>query len=53
MDKLIYTSMTGAKNNTLAQGVHANNLANMMTTGFRADFTLLQRTQELILAKAR
>jgi flagellar basal-body rod protein FlgF len=45
MDKLIYTAMTGAKNNTLAQAVHANNLANMMTTGFRADFTQARSMQ--------
>ncbi len=30
--------MTGAKNNMLAQGVRSNNLANLNTTGFRADF---------------
>jgi len=38
MDKAIYIAMTGAKNNTLAQGVHANNLANISTDGFRRDF---------------
>lgn len=38
MDKAIYISMTGAKNNSLAQGVHANNLANVSTNGFRRDF---------------
>ena len=38
MDKALYTSMTGAKNNTLAQAVHANNLANVGTDGFRRDF---------------
>jgi len=45
MDKLIYTAMSGAKNNTHAQAVHANNLANMMTTGFRADFTQARSMQ--------
>lgn len=38
MDKLLYTSMTGASQNALAQRTHANNLANVSTTGFRRDF---------------
>jgi len=38
MDKALYIAMTGAKHNMLAQSVHANNLANVNTTGFRADF---------------
>jgi len=38
MDKSLYISMTGAKQNTVAQTVHANNLANVSTTGFRRDF---------------
>lgn len=38
MDKLLYTSMTGASQNSLAQRTHANNLANISTTGFRRDF---------------
>ncbi len=38
MDKALYIAMTGAKNNMLAQGVHANNLANVATNGFRSDF---------------
>ena len=38
MDRALYTSMTGAKQNTLAQAVHANNLANVSTDGFRRDF---------------
>lgn len=38
MDRALYTSMTGAKHNTLAQSVHANNLANVSTDGFRRDF---------------
>ncbi|KEA64327.1 Flagellar basal-body rod protein FlgF [Marinobacterium lacunae] len=37
MDKLLYVSMTGARENMLAQRVHANNLANATTTGFKAD----------------
>jgi len=30
--------MTGAKNNMLSQAIHANNMANVSTTGFRSDF---------------
>ncbi|SEG58718.1 flagellar basal-body rod protein FlgF [Marinobacterium lutimaris] len=37
MDKLLYVSMTGARENMLAQQVHANNLANATTTGFKTD----------------
>ncbi len=38
MDKSLYIAMTGAKNNMLAQAGHANNLANVNTNGFKADF---------------
>ncbi len=38
MDKMLYVAMTGASQNTLAQRAHANNLANVSTTGFRRDF---------------
>lgn len=38
MDKALYIAMTGAKHNMLAQSVRANNLANVNTDGFRADF---------------
>lgn len=38
MDRALYTSMTGAKHNTFAQAVHANNLANVATDGFRRDY---------------
>jgi flagellar basal-body rod protein FlgF len=37
MDALIYTLMSGAERSMRAQQVHANNLANMDTPGFRAD----------------
>lgn len=37
MDRLIYVSMTGAKHAMLRQAANANNLANMATTGFKAD----------------
>jgi len=39
MDKALYIAMTGAKNNMMAQVNHSNNLANVNTTGFKADFT--------------
>ncbi len=38
MDRAIYIAMTGAKNNMLAQTSHANNMANLSTSGFKADF---------------
>jgi len=38
VDKALFIAMTGAKNNMLAQGVRSNNLANLNTSGFRADF---------------
>ncbi|MCG3169661.1 MAG: Flagellar basal-body rod protein FlgF [Pseudomonadales bacterium] len=38
MDRALYTGMTGAKHNTFAQAVHANNLANVATDGFRRDY---------------
>ena len=38
MDKALYISMSGAKNNMLAQVNHSNNLANVSTTGFKSDF---------------
>lgn len=38
MDKSLYIAMTGAQQNMLAMGINANNLANVTTTGFRADF---------------
>jgi flagellar basal-body rod protein FlgF len=40
MDALIYTIMSGAEKALRAQQVHANNLANLDTTGFRADLEL-------------
>lgn len=42
MDKLIYTSMTGAKHLLHRQETLANNLANASTTGFRADIAALR-----------
>ncbi|AKJ30349.1 flagellar basal-body rod protein FlgF [Caldimonas brevitalea] len=40
MDALIYTIMSGAERAMRAQQVHANNLANVDTTGFRADLEM-------------
>ena len=39
MDKALFIAMSGAKQNMLAQSAHANNLANVNTTGFKEDFT--------------
>jgi len=38
MDKLLYVAMTGASQMMNAQSTHANNLANVDTQGFKADF---------------
>ena len=44
MNDGLYLAMNGAKYNVYAQSVHANNLANASTTGFKADFaTALSR----------
>jgi len=37
MDEMIFVAMTGAKQTEYAQSINANNLANISTTGFRAD----------------
>lgn len=37
MDNLLYISMTGARETSMAQATSANNLANAKTTGFKAD----------------
>lgn len=37
MDRMLYVAMSGAKQAMLAQQVNTNNLANINTTGFRAD----------------
>lgn len=44
MDKLIFTSMSGAKQNFMNQSIHAHNLANIDTIGFKAD---LQRYKSI------
>lgn len=45
MDKLAYIAMTGASHSARAQVIHANNLANVLTTGFRADFAQARSMQ--------
>lgn len=37
MDEMIYVAMTGARQTEVAQMINSNNLANVSTTGFRAD----------------
>ena len=37
MDRMLYIGMSGAKETMLSQGMNANNLANVSTTGFRED----------------
>ena len=37
MDEMIYLAMTGARQTETAQAINSNNLANVSTTGFRAD----------------
>jgi len=39
---MLYVAMTGAKNTMLAQAINNNNLANINTTGFRADLASFQ-----------
>lgn len=38
MDHLVYTAMNGAKQTMLRQATNNHNLANLSTTGFRADY---------------
>ena len=45
MDKLIYVAMTGAAHIDRAQTLHSNNLANVGTTGFRADLAQARSVQ--------
>lgn len=37
MDEMVYLAMTGAKQTEYAQSINSNNLANVSTSGFRAD----------------
>ncbi|PVZ66743.1 flagellar basal body rod protein FlgF [Pelagibaculum spongiae] len=38
MDRMLYIAMSGASETMRGQTTHSNNLANVRTTGFRADF---------------
>lgn len=38
MDRLLFIAMNGARETMAAQSINTNNLANVNTTGFRADF---------------
>jgi flagellar basal-body rod protein FlgF len=42
MDKLLYVAMSGAKETLRAQAANNHNLANVSTTGFKADLTAFQ-----------
>ena len=42
MDRMLYVAMTGAKETLNAQTVNSHNLANVSTTGFRADLAAFQ-----------
>jgi len=45
MDKMLYLAMTGAKQTMVAQAVNSNNLANVSTTGFKADLEQFRSMQ--------
>lgn len=45
MDKALYLAMTGAVHLDRAQRIHAHNLANVSTTGFRADLAQARAMQ--------
>ncbi|MBL4865100.1 MAG: flagellar basal body rod protein FlgF [Pseudomonadales bacterium] len=45
MDKMLYVAMSGAKQTMLAQNIHSHNLANVATTGFKADLAQARSMQ--------
>ncbi|RPH29447.1 flagellar basal body rod protein FlgF [Buttiauxella warmboldiae] len=45
MDHLIYTAMSGASRSLMQQQVHANNLSNVNTSGFRGDLDKAMSSQ--------
>jgi flagellar basal-body rod protein FlgF len=45
MDKLVYTAATGLRAHMQAQAAIANNMANVSTTGFRADRVVFDRIE--------
>ena len=42
MDRMLYVAMSGAKQTMAAQAINAHNMANVNTTGFRADFAAMR-----------
>ncbi len=42
MDRMLYIAMTGARQTLQSQAITANNLANVSTTGFRADLAAMR-----------
>ena len=44
MDRLIYVAMSGAKHTMLQQATVSNNLANLTTTGYRAQNVAFRAT---------
>ncbi len=44
MDEMIYVALTGARQTEVAQSINSNNLANVSTTGFRADLHAFSNT---------
>jgi flagellar basal-body rod protein FlgF len=42
MDKMLYIAMSGAKQTMLSQAINTNNLANVSTTGFKADLAQMR-----------
>ena len=45
MDKLIFTAVSGAERLMRSQQIHANNLANLDTAGFRANMEVAANQQ--------
>lgn len=45
MDRMLYVAMNGAAQTMLAQAANSHNLANVSTTGFRADLAAFQSQQ--------
>lgn len=45
MDRMLYIAMSGAKETLLSQAVNTHNLANVNTTGFRADLAAFSSMQ--------
>ncbi len=48
MDRSLYLAMSGAKQDMYGMQLHANNLANVRTTGFRADLEQARSMQHTV-----